>query len=148
MKRSLEKQQAITRDVSAIAELSRADLVARWEATHGRSPPKGISRRLLEYSSSYAVQVKAYGGLKPARRRELVRPVGPDRTKSDKRASSAAKQTLSQGARLVREWHGRTHTVDVINDGFLYNGRCFGSLSEIARAITGARWSGPRFFGL
>lgn len=141
-------QVSVAEALSAIAGLSRADLIAHWEAVYGRPPPKGISRRLLEYSAAYALQVKAHGGLKPARRRELTRPVGPDVTESVSRTPPAAKQTLSQGARLVREWHGRTHTVDVADDGFLYDGRCFGSLSEIARAITGARWSGPRFFGL
>lgn len=141
-------QVSVAEALSAIAGLSRADLIAYWEAVYRRPPPKGISRRLLEYSAAYALQVKAHGGHKPARRRELMRPVNIDVSKSTTRASSPAKQTLSQGARLVREWHGRTYTVDVADDGFHYDGQCFGSLSEIARAITGARWSGPRFFGL
>jgi hypothetical protein len=55
---------------------------------------------------------------------------------------------LTPGSRLVREWHGRSHTVEVGDNGFLYAGRRYRSLSEVARAITGARWSGPRFFGL
>ena len=56
--------------------------------------------------------------------------------------------SLEPGARLVREWNGVTHTVDVIDDGFEWQDQRYGSLSEIARLITGARWSGPRFFGL
>lgn len=55
---------------------------------------------------------------------------------------------LPVGSRLVREWNGRVHTVDVVDSQFLYNGRSYRSLSEIARVITGTRWSGPRFFGL
>ncbi len=55
---------------------------------------------------------------------------------------------LTLGTRLVREWHGRSHVVDVVEQGFVYDGKTFKSLSAIARAITGARWSGPRFFGL
>ena len=57
-------------------------------------------------------------------------------------------QTIRAGARLVREWNGRTHTVTVEEEGFSYAGRNYCSLSAIAREITGARWSGPRFFGL
>ena len=59
-----------------------------------------------------------------------------------------ARTALAPGSRLVREWQGRPHTIEVLEDGFLYVGRRYRSLSEIARAITGARWSGPRFFGL
>ena len=71
------------------------------------------------------------------------------------RRSSKGRQTVSSsmprsppGTRLVREWHGRTHHVDVIEDGFVFEGKTHASLSAIARQITGARWSGPRFFGL
>ena len=55
---------------------------------------------------------------------------------------------IKSGARLVREWRGRTHTVTVTEEGFQYDGRHYPSLTQIARAITGAHWSGPRFFGL
>ncbi|MBT3625804.1 MAG: DUF2924 domain-containing protein [Gammaproteobacteria bacterium] len=57
-------------------------------------------------------------------------------------------QNLKPGTRLLREWHGQTHQVEVQTNGFAYNGETYNSLSEIARVITGARWSGPRFFGL
>ena len=56
--------------------------------------------------------------------------------------------TLKSGARLLREWHGRTHTVTVTEDGFDYAGTSYSSLTKVARVITGTRWSGPRFFGL
>jgi hypothetical protein len=62
--------------------------------------------------------------------------------------TSGATRPLSPGARLVREWGGATYTVDVVEDGFRWNGTRYRSLSAIARAITGASWSGPRFFGL
>ena len=55
---------------------------------------------------------------------------------------------LRPGTRLVREWRGRTHTVAVLDDGFGYDGKTHASLTMIAEAITGAHWSGPRFFGL
>ena len=55
---------------------------------------------------------------------------------------------LRPGTRLVREWNGRTHVVDVSEDGFAFDGKTYRSLSAIAKRITGAHWSGPRFFGL
>ena len=58
------------------------------------------------------------------------------------------KRDIRAGARLIREWNGRTHTVMVEEDGFSYAGQNYRSLSAVARDITGARWSGPRFFGL
>jgi len=61
---------------------------------------------------------------------------------------SATSPALKPGGRLIREWNGTTHLVDVVNGGFLWNGQRYASLSPIARGITGARWSGPRFFGL
>jgi len=61
---------------------------------------------------------------------------------------SAERRRLVPGARLLRDWNGRTHAVDVTQDGYLYDGITYRSLSAIARRITGAHWSGPRFFGL
>lgn len=140
-------REVVSLETATISNLSRADLIKRWEAIYGRRPPKGISRRLLEYSAAYAIQAKAYGELKPALRRELARPVVRGSSKPT-HPTSARKPKLTYGARLVREWHGRTHIVDVIDDGFRYDGRDYKSLSQIAREITSARWSGPRFFGL
>ena len=71
---------------------------------------------------------------------KLTRAVRDDRGTSS--------PTLKPGGRLIREWNGVTHVVDVIDGGFVWNGQRYASLSPIARAITGARWSGPRFFGL
>ncbi len=55
---------------------------------------------------------------------------------------------IAPGMRLIREWNGSSHVVEVVDGGFVWNGKRYGSLSAIARAITGARWSGPRFFAL
>jgi hypothetical protein len=59
-----------------------------------------------------------------------------------------SQNTLTPGTRLLREWHGKTYTVDVLPNGYCYNDNCYDSLSEVARFITGTRWSGPRFFGI
>jgi hypothetical protein len=134
-----------------LAEIARLDvpaLRAKWASLFGRSPPKGVGRRLLELAAAYHEQAKIHGGLKPAVRRKLLQ-MGRTRPNAETgSARSDRKAPLSPGSRLVREWHGRSHTVEVTAAGFQYAGRQYRSLSEVARTITGARWSGPRFFGL
>jgi hypothetical protein len=92
------------------------------------------------------MQVRRYGGLKPATCRRLRKiahglAVGHE-------VNVLAPPKLKPGARLLREWNGSTHVVEVVEGGFTWNGERHSSLSAIARAITGARWSGPRFFGV
>jgi len=141
-------KEEVAGELSVISGLPRVDLLERWKATYKRSPPKGISRRLLEYSAAYQVQVKAYGGLRPSIRRKLLGRLAKDSKPISAPRPPRKSESLSAGARLVREWHGRTYTVEVGEGGFLYDGQTYKSLSKIAQAITGARWSGPRFFGL
>jgi len=139
--------KVIADELSAIAGLSRAELLKRWETAYTRLPPKGISRRLLEYSAAYHIQAKAFGGLKPSARRKLSGTLV--RVKESKTESMSRKSTaLTPGTRLVREWHGKTYTIEVQEQGYCYNGETYLSLSKIASNITGTRWSGPRFFGL
>ena len=146
--RSARRPDDVANELAAIPELSRAALVERWVATYGRPPPRGLSRRLLEYAAAWHVQSQAFGGLDPALRRRLQRSEksGAERTSLVSRV--ARSKSPPPGSRLVREWHGRVYTVDVLETGFLLDGKSYGSLSQVARAITGARWSGPRFFGL
>ena len=145
-----QAHDAIAREIEALADLPRQALVERWTKACGRLPPKGTSRRLLERAAAYQIQVKAFGGLKPKVRRELLKidgcmdSGGPAEIGPSRSSGSA----LRPGMRLVREWNGRTQTVDVGAEGFVWNGEQYGSLSAVAHAITGARWSGPRFFGL
>jgi hypothetical protein len=135
-------------EIAALSELSRAALVELWNTAYGRPPPKGLSRRLLEYAAAYHLQSKTFGGLRPAVRRKLCRPAGSGHMSSPRDSRVTPSKQLSSGSRLVRDWRGRTYTVDVLEAGFQCDGRHYGSLSQVALAITGARWSGPRFFGL
>ena len=137
----------IVQEHRAVSDLSREALAERWVAAYGRPPPKGISRRLLERAAAYHLQVGVLGGLPPAISRRLSR-IASDGSPLHAAARPRAAIRLSPGTRLVREWSGRTHTVEVTEDGFMWNGRRWRSLSAVARAISGARWSGPRFFGL
>ncbi len=118
-------------------ELGLEDLRTRWRERFGE-PPALRSPELLALMLAWRIQVGADSGLDRDARLALRRPP----------AKRGGLQPVP-GARLVREWQGRTHEVVVMSDGgFLYRGDRFGSLSEVARAITGVRWNGPRFFGL
>ena len=88
---------------------------------------------------AHQAQVAAFGGLSAKTRRALA---------SALKEPATTRRRVAAGARLVREWNGRTHEVEVLAEGFLFRGKRFRSLSAIAREITGARWSGPRFFGV
>jgi hypothetical protein len=136
----------LEREIAALADLPRPDLVQRWHALYRVDPPKGIGRRLLVRAVAHEMQVKRYGGLKPATCRRL-RKIARENAAGDE-VKVPAPPKLKPGARLVREWNGSTHVVEVVEGGFTWNGERHSSLSAIARAITGARWSGPRFFGL
>jgi hypothetical protein len=108
-------------------------------------PPMRLSRDLLTRGISYKLQERAYGGLSMATRKLEQAAAGPP-------SRGAAKPTqpisLKPGTRLVREWHGVTHTALIHADGIEWRGQRYRSLSVVARKITGARWSGPRFFAL
>ncbi len=136
----------IEREIGALADLPRADLVERWQGLYRARPPKGISRRMMVRAIAYEVQAKRYGGLKPAVGRQLQRIAAG--LVAGEPVTIKAISGLKPGARLIREWNGSTHVVEVVDDGFIWNGERHSSLSAIARSITGARWSGPRFFGL
>ncbi len=146
--RRARDRDTVADQLEAIPNLSRAQLVERWTRIHRRPPPKGLSRRLLEYAAAYDVQAREHGGLKPAIRRKLRQRASGVEAPARAAGRDCKAKTLSPGTRLMREWRGRTHRVDVLETGFLCDGKHYGSLSQIARAITGASWSGPRFFGL
>jgi hypothetical protein len=131
--------------IRELAGLPRPDLTEHWRQLYRTAPPKGISRPLLTRAVAYGMQVKRYGGLKPAVRRQLRKVVDGGPAQAAAKVKSAR---IAPGMRLIREWNGSSHVVEVIDRGFVWNGKHYGSLSAVASAITGARWSGPRFFGL
>ena len=126
--------------------LSTTELRARWEQAIKRLVPRRASRDLLRRALAYHMQEQTEGGLSKSTRRRLAKLAGLN---GENRAPiSPPILRLKPGSRLIREWHGVTHSVTVLGDGFDWRGTRYASLSQIARAITGARWSGPRFFGL
>lgn len=123
-----------------IREIERLDLPGLRECwrRHLGAPPPIRSRDLLRRMLAFDLQARMYGGLSPDLKRRL-------RTL---RTSAVRKPSLQPGTRLIREWRGERHTVEVRDGCFEHQGQRYSSLSEVARSITGARWSGPRFFGL
>ncbi|MDX5494548.1 MAG: DUF2924 domain-containing protein [Alphaproteobacteria bacterium] len=127
--------------------LTMKELRQRWLKAFGNTPPARASRDLMELGIGWHIQSKKFGGLDRATRERIAELV------ADFRGGKAPGITprrpgLKPGVTLVREWSGRTFQVQVLEKGFLYDHKVWGSLSEIAREITGARWNGPKFFGL
>ena len=131
--------------IEYLEQLSRAELRILWEREFAGKPPPLLGRDILALGIAYARQERRYGGLTKPVAKELDRLAA--RVLRD--GATEAPQPLPRtGTILVREWHGTTHHVTVMDDGFLWNGKSHRSLSTIARAITGTKWNGPRFFGL
>jgi hypothetical protein len=148
---------SLAKRLAELETMNTAALQTEWRRLF-RSQPPSLSRDLLMRAIGHRYQEIAFGGLGKAAARKLR--TLPDAAKPATAAAAAAaaaagddrrgtaRAVLMPGARLVREWHGRTHSVTVTDAGFDYSGRSYRSLTEIAREITGTHWSGPRFFGL
>ena len=137
--------ETIEGEITRLRSLGLEALRREWRRLYHKEPPR-ISRDLFVLGLGYRLQESAQGGLSKATRRKLQTMAKALRTNG--RVGPAPSLSLKPGARLVREWGGRTHTVTVTGDGFAYAGENYPSLTKIAQKITGAHWSGPRFFGL
>lgn len=136
----------VAAQLNALRSTSIAKLRITWRRLYRAEPPKRVNRELLTLAVAWKIQEQAYGGLTAATRRRLAELAATIDREGDVKRTRIAR--IKPGARLVREWQGETYTVIVVDDGFTWQGRHWQSLSAIARAITGVRWSGPRFFGL
>ena len=137
---------ALAVELAALSRLDAADLRAEWRRLYRTEPPKKLSRDLLELGVAWKLQERVLGGLSATTKRQLGELAKTLAAKSD--LAKARTVNLKPGARLVRAWGGETHEVLVVEDGFLWRGKTWASLSAIAREMTGTHWSGPRFFGL
>ena len=140
--------------INSLPQLSTAELAAEFERLYGRKPryrnPVWMRKRI-----AYQVQVAAYGGLSGPARAELKRLAediqladAPTRANVREHKPKKSKGQLRPGTVLQREWRDQQIRVEVLPDGFEWNGNRYGSLSAVARAVTGARWNGRLFFGL
>ena len=138
---NLEKQ------LEQLKQLKPEELRKRWQAVFGSNPPPKIRSSLMIQTIARRMQEKAFGGLKPSTQR-LLQKVAQDAGADSKVPTTGKKAQPRVGTLLVRERHGTKHQVSVLKDGFVYRSKRYGSLSQIARTITGTQWSGPLFFGL
>ena len=146
MKCSLADIESLSVQIGNLGNLDPEELDQTWRALFGSERPRRVCGNLLIKALGYRLQEKAIGGLKPHTRRLLER-WGRDQSERGPTVEPA-RSRLKAGTALVREWHGVSYRVTVLDDGFDFQGKRFRSLSEIARKITGVRWSGPLFFGL
>ena len=142
-----ESNEAISRKLASLKSLAIKELKQQWRSLYGCEPPHRVSRELLTRAVAYRIQEQVLGGLKPSTRRLLERLASDARVGRPLTLSSCA-PPASVGTVLMRDWQGITHEVKVLDRGVLYKRKRYRSLSEVARLITGARWSGPLFFGL
>ena len=136
----------IKAQMTEIQEMDLSALRDEWRRHYRASPPRRLSRDLLIRGIAYKLQEKTHGGLSKAMRRRL-RTLAKAFSETG-RIVPVNGTKIRLGTRLVREWQGRTHVVTATESGFDYDGEAYGSLTAIAQRITGAHWSGPRFFGL
>lgn len=136
---------ALETHIAEIEAMSAADRKAQWRKMFGTPAPPAFGSGLLARALAHRLQEQAMGGLSKRDMRRIT-SLGTSGDKVGKKPKDA--HALRPGTWLSRTWHGEVHQVVVLENGFEYGGECYASLSAIARKITGANWSGPRFFGL
>ena len=136
----------IASELERLEALTIFDLRQEWRRLHQTPPPVRLSHDILLRCIAYKLQERVLGSLSKSTLRKLksADPDGLTTPESRRRP----RESFKPGTRLVREWHDVTHTVVILADGVEWRGQRYRSLSVVARKITGARWSGPRFFGL
>jgi hypothetical protein len=133
--------------IAALGEMTRSQLLGRWRELYDKTAPSGVRREIMIPFLAYRIQENAEGGLSVAAQamlksaiRQLKRARSPE--------GSIPRRRMKVGTRVIRRWKGEIHEVDVTETAYQYRDHEYRSLSEIARKITGTRWSGPAFFGL
>lgn len=139
-------QMAIEQQIEELLHCSITELRTSWKRLHQRDAPPSFGPDLLRRSIAYKLQEQTFGGLRSEVRRDLDRLIKA--LSKDSKSKLELPRRIKPGSILVREWKGQTYRVTVKDQDFLYDGKPYSTLSEIARRITGTRWNGPRFFGL
>jgi hypothetical protein len=128
-------------ELREIAELERAACSTAWVERFKSAPPKYLSVSFMRRTLAHDLQCRRLGGHSATTKRALKVVLSGG-------SIADAVPNVGDGSALVREWNGRTYRVDVTGQGYVLDGRTYPSLSAVAKQITGAHWSGPRFFGL
>ena len=139
------RQEAVDRLLTQLPAMDRKELLKLWHDLFDRIPSPALHRGTLIPILAYRIQEKAYGGLKESTLKRL-HELAKDHA-SGKKSAVQAMIRPKIGTRYVREYRGKLHEVTVLETGYEYQGRVYRSLTEIAKAITGTKWSGPVFFG-
>ena len=143
---SEREREKLTGEIATLQSLDVEQLRARWRTLYQTEAPTRFSRDLLMRAVTYRLQERALGGLKPATRRLLQRVAAAAHARRPLKLKPLRR--LEAGAVLIREWGGVKYKVVVLENGFNFRSQRYGSLSAVARQITGSHWSGPLFFGL
>ena len=145
---ALPDRQSIDIEIGRLRDLDVGALRARWQTVFQRHPPPHLPRHLLYRMLAYRLQADLLGDLDNECRRLLDSAATPET--AGRRAVENGRITaeLRPGTILTRDWKGGLHRVAVLAEGFAWNGKTYPSLSKVARAISGTRWNGPKFFGL
>jgi hypothetical protein len=131
--------------IAALPHLHKAQLLEVWAENFAQGPPLKMRKEIMVPILAYRMQEREFGGLSHTARtrlKEIAQYLGKQKPSND-----IATPNQVTGTRLIRSWHGQVHEVLSTDRGYEYQGRTYGSLSKIAREITGTRWSGPAFFG-
>jgi hypothetical protein len=143
----------LDQELAALQDSTTPALQAKWRQVFGTEPPRKMRAGFLRLAIAYRLQEQAFGGLKPETDKALRRLANAIRRSSASSGDGATARAmptrhLAPGTRLMREWNGSLEAVDVVNDGYTWRGKSYRTLSAVAVAITGTKWSGPKFFGL
>jgi hypothetical protein len=141
-----EADPEVAAELDQLPKMRIVDLRNRYRELFRTEPPKAFGPDLLRRSIAQRIQERAYGGLSREHQRLLDQLVKGAQARPNGRLELPRR--IKPGAELVRTWNRSTYRVVVLEKGFAWEGRTFSSLSEIAFAITGTKWNGPRFFGL
>ncbi|HPM11800.1 MAG TPA: DUF2924 domain-containing protein, partial [Paludibacter sp.] len=137
MKNHPQSNAAIISELRSLSGLDRGELEERWRILYGKEPPGRVKNRFLIIGIAYHMQENALGGLKLVTRRFLEKAAQNNGFKNQ----ISSHVNINLGTRLLREWHGTTYEVIILEDSIYCNGKRYRSLSEIARSITGTRRS-------
>jgi hypothetical protein len=141
-----KEREQLSAVIAGLESLDLIQLRAQWKLLHETEAPPHLSRDLLRRAVAYRMQENVLGGLKPVTRRLLRRVAEDARVRKPTKVVPTRK--VGPNAILIREWGGTRHEVMVVENGAMFRGKRYRSLSQVARVITGSHWSGPLFFGL
>jgi Protein of unknown function (DUF2924) len=144
----IEEAVSVEIEVARLRSLDLEALRARWHTTVGKRPAAHLPKHLLFRMLAYRLQANEFRDLDSESRNILDRSDSPEQAGKEAAVVKHRTRSIRPGTVLGREWNGQMHSVAVLADGFAWDGKTYQSLSQVAHAITGTRWNGPRFFGL